>query len=140
MIFRYLALLLSFVSLLAGSPAQAADKAVNVNRIVFQVSDEDSRKWHAVLGNINNIRAELGQADIAVVAIGAGLGMLKADALTANAVQDAKAAGVRFVACGNSMSAQHLNKDDMVDGIDYAKAGYVEVMRLQQRGWIYLRP
>jgi len=47
---------------------------------------------------------------------------------------------VRFVACGNSMQAQHLTRDDMIDGIAYAKAGYVEVMRLQQQGWAYIRP
>ena len=66
--------------------------------------------------------------------------MLKADSLTANGVQDAMAAGVRFVACGNTMKALHLTKDDMIDGIDYARAGYVEVMRLQQLGWAYIRP
>ncbi len=38
------------------------------------------------------------------------------------------------------MTAQHLSKDDMIDGIAYAKAGYVEIMRLQQMGWAYIRP
>ena len=110
------------------------------NRIVFQVTDEDSRKWNTILANVNNVQEELGQVEIAVVAIGPGLGMLKADSLTANGVQDAMAAGVRFVACGNTMKALHLTKDDMIDGIAYARAGYVEVMRLQQLGWAYIRP
>jgi len=110
------------------------------NRIVFQVNEDGSRNWNAVLANVNNVREELGQVDIAVVAIGSGLGMLKADSLSANGVLDAMAAGVRFVACGNTMKAQHLTRDDMIDGIDYARAGYVEVMRLQQQGWAYIRP
>ena len=107
---------------------------------MFQVNEDDSRKWNTVLANINNVQEELGQVEIAVVVIGPGLGMLKADALTANKVQDAMSAGVRFVACGNSMQALHLTKDDMIDGIAYAKAGYVEVMRLQQQGHAYIRP
>jgi intracellular sulfur oxidation DsrE/DsrF family protein len=119
---------------LAGSPAATQ------NRIVFQVNEDDSRKWNTVLANLNNVQEELGKVDISVVVIGPGLGMLKADALTANGVQDAIAAGVRFVACGNSMQAQHLTKDDMIDGIDYARAGYVEVMRLQRLGYAYIRP
>lgn len=119
---------------LAGKPA--AER----NRVVFQVNEDDSRKWNTVLANINNVQEELGRVDVAVVVIGPGLGMLKADALTANKVQDAMSAGVRFVACGNSMTAQKLTKDDMIDGIAYAKAGYVEVMRLQQQGWTYIRP
>lgn len=110
------------------------------HRVVFQVNDEDSRKWNTVLANINNVQEELGKVEVAVVVIGPALEMLKADALTANKVIDAMSAGVRFVACGNSMKAQHLNKDDMIDNIDYARAGYVELMRLQQLGWTYLRP
>lgn len=125
----------------AADAVAAGDRpAATKNRVVFQVNEDDSRKWNTVLANINNVQEELGRVDVAVVIIGPGLGMIKADALTANRVQDAMAAGVRFVACGNSMQAQHLTKDDMIDGIDYAKAGYVEIMRLQQRGWTYIRP
>ncbi len=133
-------------ALLAVAPAavRAADgitaAAPSQHRVVFQVNEDDSRKWNTVLANVNNVQEELGRVDVTVVAIGPGLGMLKADALTANRVQDAMAAGVRFVACGNSMTAQHLSRDDMIDGIAYAKAGYVEIMRLQQQGWSYVRP
>lgn len=122
------------VGVTSGAPAHVR------NRIVFQVNEDDSRKWNTVLANINNVQEELGRVEVAVVVIGPALGMLKADALTANRVQDAMAAGVRFVACGNSMQAQKLTQDDMIDHIAYAKAGYVEVMRLQQQGWVYIRP
>jgi intracellular sulfur oxidation DsrE/DsrF family protein len=135
---------LGLLALPAAAPlvAQAADvaKPAAQSKVVFQVNEEDSRKWNTVLANVNNVQEELGKVEVVVVVIGPGLGMLKADALTANRVQDAMSAGVRFVACGNSMQAQHLTKDDMIDGIAYAKAGYVELMRLQQLGWAYLRP
>ncbi|OHC68238.1 MAG: hypothetical protein A3H93_06740 [Rhodocyclales bacterium RIFCSPLOWO2_02_FULL_63_24] len=136
---------LTALLLFAATAGRAADAGVAMpkatgNRIVFQVNEDDSRKWNTILANINNVQEELGQVDVTVVAIGPGLGMIKADALTANRVQDAMSAGVRFVACGNSMQAQHLTRDDMIDGIAYAKAGYVEVMRLQQQGWAYIRP
>ena len=112
------------------------------NRIVIQINEDDSKKWNAVLANIRNIQAELGAKDVAValVAIGPGLGMLTADSLAANGVQDALAAGVEFVACGNSMKAQHIGKDDLIDGVTVATAGYVELMKRQQQGWSYLRP
>lgn len=134
----------------AALPAHAAGPAAKrggvearaTNRIVFQVSEEDTKKWNALFANIHNIQAELGQGKvaIAVVAIGPGLGLLKADSLVANRVEEARAAGVRFVACENTMKVQNVSKDDMLDRIDYARAGYVEIMRLQQRGWVYLRP
>lgn len=123
------------------APPKAAGKAAAKPRVVFQINEDDSRKWHTVLANLNNVQEELGgKAEISVVVIGPGLGMLKLDALTANGVQDAMATGVRFVACGNSMQSMKLTKDDMIDGIDYARAGYVEIMRLQKRGHAYIRP
>ena len=137
---------LGLLALLAGSPATASAveatsaTAAKPHKVVFQVNEDDSRKWNTILGNINNVQEELGRVEVTVVAIGPGLGMLKAEALTANRVQDAMAAGVRFVACGNSMQAQKLEKDDMIERIDYVRAGYVEIMRLQQIGWSYLRP
>ncbi len=133
----WLLLALAPAAATAADPAQAAGAP---QRAVFQVNEDDSRKWNTVLANINNVQEELGKVEITVVAIGPGLGMLKADALTANRVLDAMAAGVRFVACGNTMKSLNLTKDDMIDGIAYAKAGYVEVMRLQQQGYVYLRP
>ena len=123
-----------------GAGATAGSKPATQNRMVFQVNEDDSRKWNTVLANLNNVQEELGKVEVAVVVIGPALGMLKADALTANKVQDAMSAGVRFVACGNSMQAQKLEKDDMIDKIEYTRAGYAELMRLQQRGWAYLRP
>ena len=136
----FMILLLQAAGEVCAAETVVAGPATIQNRLVFQASEDGSRAWNAILSNIENVRQELGRVDVAVVAIGPGLGMLKADALTANRVQDAMKAGVRFVACGNSMQAQHLTKDDMIDGIDYAKAGYVEVMRLQQQGWAYIRP
>ena len=137
-----LALLLAMpaTALAADAVAGTASGAAIQHRAVFQVNEDDSRKWNTVLANLNNVQEELGKVDISVVVIGPALGMLKADALTANRVQDAMSAGVRFVACGNSMQALHLTKDDMIDGIAYAKAGYVEVMRLQKLGYAYVRP
>ena len=112
------------------------------NRIVIQINEDDSKKWNATLTSIRNIQADLGPKNvkITVVAISYGLGMLTADSLTATGVQDALAAGVEFIACGNSMKAQNVAQDDLVSGVGIAKAGYVELMKRQQLGWVYLRP
>lgn len=120
----------------------ARTKPAAPNRIVIQVNEDDSKKWHAVLVNITNIQTDFGRSkvDIAVVAIGPGLGMVTAESLAANGVQDAIATGVEFLACGNSMRAQHFEKADLVEGVGVVTAGYGEIVRRQQRGWAYLRP
>lgn len=122
----------------AAEPAAAAPR----NRLVLQVSDEDAKKWNAVLGNVRNVQAELGKGnvDIEVVAYGPGIGLLTADSLVANRVEDAMDEGVRFVACVNTMTTRKLSRDDMVKGIDYVQAGLVRLMQRQQQGWSYIRP
>lgn len=133
--------LLAFIALLlVGHTAALAEPPPH--RIVIQINESDTKKWNAVFGNIRNIQAELGRAKVAVavVAIGAGLEMLLADSLVGNKVEEAMEDGVRFVACENTMKAQQMSRDDMLGRIDYASAGYVEIVRLQEQGWSYLRP
>jgi len=142
-IFRHL--LAALLALTIALPISAAEPKVGAalkNRIVIQVNEEDAKKWIAVLANVRNIQADLGakNVSIAVVAISYGLGMLTAESLAANDVQDAIATGVEFVACGNSMQAQKVAQDDLVNGVTIVKAGYVELMKRQQQGWTYLRP
>lgn len=137
-----LALFAAFPVCAAAGQPDAGKAAAAMNRIVIQVNEDDAKKWNAVLANIRNIQAELGPKNVAIalVAIGPGLGMLNAESLAANGVQDAIATGVEFLACGNSMKAQQVTQDDLVAGVGVATAGYVELMKRQQQGWIYLRP
>lgn len=150
MVHKTIAFLVAALIGCAAMPTLAADQKVGAgrtasaikNRIVIQVNEDGVRKWNDVLANIHNIQAELGPKNVAlaVVAIGPGLGMLTAESLVANGVQDALAAGVEFVACGNSMKAQKITKEDLIDGVTISVAGYVELMKRQQQGWSYLRP
>lgn len=132
-----------FVLFAAGLLCSAALHAAGpANRLVLQVSDEGEKKWNAVLNNVRNIQAEVGKdkIEIEVVAYGAGLDMVTADSLVANRVEEAMAAGVRFVACGNTMARRKLGKDDLVAGVEVAQAGIVRLMQRQQQGWAYVRP
>lgn len=124
------------------STPPAAKAAVVKNRIVFQVSDADPKKWTLALNNVRNVQADLGEGNVEleIVVYGPGIGMLKNGSDVAGRVEEAVSGGVKIVACENTMTTQHLNKDDMLLGIDYAKAGVVELMRLQQAGWAYIRP
>ena len=112
------------------------------NKVVVQVSDADPAKWNLALNNVRNLQADLGakNVDIEIVAYGPGIGMLKADSVVGNRIGEALGAGVKIVACENTMRGQKLNQPDMLEGIGYVKAGVVEIMQRQQQGWTYLRP
>ncbi|MDO9357410.1 MAG: DsrE family protein [Polaromonas sp.] len=112
------------------------------HQIVIQVSDNDPAKWNLALNNARNLQEDVGAAnvDIAIVAYGPGIGMLKLDSPTGARIADAMKANVRVAACENTMRGQKLTKDDMLPAISYVPAGVTEIMKKQQEGWAYLRP
>ena len=130
----------AFVSVAAlpiPAPAQTPE-----SRVVIQVSDADPGKWNLALNNAKNLQTNLGakNVDIEIVAYGPGIGMLKSDSVVGNRIAEALGAGVKIVACDNTMRGQKLEKPDMLNGIGYVPAGVVEIMRRQQEHWAYLRP
>ena len=132
---------MALASLLTHS-ATAQTAATPKAKVVFQVSDGDAAKWNLALNNARNVQQDLGVAkvDIEIVAYGPGIGMLKAEALTANRITEATQSGIQVVACENTMQAQKLTKADMQSGIGYVTAGVVEIMKRQGEGWAYIRP
>jgi len=125
----------------AALPTAAAAQTPE-SRVVIQVSDADPGKWNLALNNAKNLQTDLGakKVDIEIVAYGPGIGMLKADSVVGNRIGEALGAGVKVIACENTMRGQKLEKPDMLNGIGYVPAGVVEIMRRQQEHWAYLRP
>jgi len=136
----------SFAATAAGTqPVDASSaemKGVVKQKVVFQVSDADPKKWNLTLNNVKNIQHDLGKdnVDIEVVAYGPGIGMLKLDSDVGNRVAEALGTGARVVACENTMRNTKLTKADMLPSIGYVKAGVVELMEKQRQGYAYIRP
>ncbi len=126
----------------AAPQAQTQQVAPQRARVVIQVSDADQGKWNLALNNAKNIQTDLGAAnvDVEIVAYGPGIGMLKLDSAVGGRVDEATSAGVKVIACENTMTGQKLAKSDMLNGIGYVPAGVVELMSRQQQGWAYIRP
>jgi intracellular sulfur oxidation DsrE/DsrF family protein len=123
-------------------PNAVAQQTAPRARVVLQVSDADPGKWNLALNNARNLQADLGAAnvDIEIVAYGPGIGMLKADSVVGNRVEEAMGSGIKVVACENTMKGQKLTQADMLGKVSYVPAGVVELMQKQQQGWAYIRP
>jgi intracellular sulfur oxidation DsrE/DsrF family protein len=124
------------------SHAQAQLAATQRARVVIQVSDSDQGKWNLALNNAKNIQTDLGapNVDIEIVTYGPGIDMLKLDSPVGGRIGEATTAGVKVIACENTMRGQKLTRADMLNGISYVPAGVVELMSRQQQGWAYIRP
>ena len=140
---RFLTGVVAVITLtLAMAAAAQAPQASVRPKVVLQMSEADPAKWSLALNNAKNIQTDLGAAnvDVELVAYGPGIGMLKADSIVGNRVDEAIAAGVKVVACENTMKNQKLTQVDMLNKIRYVQAGVVEIMQRQQQGWAYIRP
>lgn len=120
------------------SSAMAQDKS----KVVLQVSDNDPAKWNLALNNASNLQKDVGKdnIEIQIVAYGPGINMLKAESEVGNRVQEAKDAGIKTVACMNTMRKANLKQDDMLPSIGFVPSGVVELMKKQEQGYAYLRP
>lgn len=111
-------------------------------RVAFQVSDPDPKKWNLALNNAGNVLQGLGKENtqVEIVVYGPGIGMLKAGSPVAKRVNKAVKDGVKIVACENTMTNMKLTKADMNPSIGYVPGGVIELMNLQKAGWAYIRP
>jgi intracellular sulfur oxidation DsrE/DsrF family protein len=136
-------LIVAALAWLAAAPALAQSREPPLHKLVIQVSDNDAQKWNLALNNARNVQDDLGGPDateLEIVVYGPGIGMLKSDSPVAKRVADALSAGVKVVACENTMKAQKLSTPDMLPNIGYVSAGVVELMKKQQQGYAYIRP
>ena len=116
--------------------------AAEKSKMVIQVSDNDPKKWQLAMGNAKNIQKDLGKenVDLEIVTYGPGVMMLKANSKADKGVSEMINAGVKVVACENTMEKEKLKKADMLPIVGYVPSGVVEILRKQEAGYAYLRP
>jgi intracellular sulfur oxidation DsrE/DsrF family protein len=133
-------LLAGSLALAAAGSAGAAPAAAGY-QAVFQVSDADPAKWSLTLNNARNAQAELGAGNVVIeiVAFGPGVAMLKAGSDVAARLAEAGQAGIRALACENSMRGFKLTHDQMAPTVGYVPSGVAHLIRRQTEGYAYIR-
>lgn len=113
-------------------------------RVVIQVSDGDPKIWNQAINVVNNVKSAYvkrgADVEISLVAFGAGIQMLKDDAVVANRVRDTMKSGAQMVACENSMNRFKLTKTAMVENVTYAEAGVLYIIEQHRAGSTVIRP
>ncbi|MGZ5093581.1 MAG: DsrE family protein [Burkholderiales bacterium] len=74
------------------------------------------------------------KVEVANVAFGNGIGMLKAESEVGNHIHGALESRTHVAACLNTMRGRKLQKDDMLAGLSYVEAGMVEMIEKQRKG------
>jgi len=150
-------LTLATLGLLAlGATGCASLMGPEKQKVVYHVNYDDEKLVKAALGNIrNHINAVCKQGDttpcsdkldIKVVMHGNGLGLLKQANTNMDVQQKViglKKQGVAFEVCANTLKGRKIDyKNDLFDVTqqDIVPSGVAELAKLQQEGYVYIKP
>jgi len=109
--------------------------------VVLHLTEGAEGKHRAVLRNALNLTPEVEPGTpIEVVVHGEAIALALPGQATADALAEARDAGIALVVCRNSMRSQDLADDDLVDGAVVVPSGVGHLVARQNQGWAYLRP
>lgn len=146
---KFIALMLGALVLAAGAvnPALAGERYAK-QKVVYHVNYDDPKQQAAALRNIQNHINAVGaeNIDVKVVMHGAGVSLLKsanADMNLQSKVVSLKSQGVDFEVCNNTLVGKKIDYEkDLFDvtEADIVPSGVAELARLQQMGYVYIKP
>ncbi|BAF71466.1 DsrE family protein [Sulfurovum sp. NBC37-1] len=123
------------------NPKPAID---NPRKFIFPITVRDRKEINHVLSSANNVMKFYGPENVEVVIVAYSQGieaLLKhGDRDIRKRVEALMTYDVEFIACGNTMRTLHIEKKDLIDGVEVVTAGIVELIERQLRGYIYIRP
>lgn len=119
---------------------QAAPACAQHYKVVIGVGDK--ARLEGALSNASNLQKEFGAqcVDIELVGFSSAVTLLTPMSSLGTQIKDALKAGVKLVACQNSMNKFKLTIDDLFPGITAVPSGVGELVKRQKEGWIYLQP
>ncbi|MGC8492639.1 MAG: DsrE family protein [Syntrophobacteraceae bacterium] len=113
-------------------------------KVVFHLDLNDLERMNIALNNLFNLLKDPfgkdAQACVLANAQAVRLFAKNAALSTEARIRELQEKGVRFLLCNNSLTALGLGREKLVEGCETVPAGVVELIRLQQEGFAYIKP
>lgn len=131
---KYSLLILVLLLAAAGVRAQQPDY-----KVVFDVTSKDTMAYHTVVRQVGGILKANPAAKLEIVIYGGGLDLVtKNKSIVAPAVQElAKKAS--FKVCEVTMQRHHVDKSQLISGVQTVPDGIYEIITRQKEGWGYIK-
>jgi intracellular sulfur oxidation DsrE/DsrF family protein len=123
----------------------AATAALAQDKVVYHINDTASQALSA-LRNIRNHLDTEPKTDIVVVTHAFGVDFLmegmrdRNENSFASTVSALKNRGVKFQVCGITLQNRNLKKEQFIMEADFVPSGVVQLTKLQQQGYAYIKP
>lgn len=143
---RFFTILLTTVSLTLSGMVAASEYAKQ--KVAYHVNYADAKRAIGAMRNAQNHINALGKDnyEIQFVLHGKGIELLRSVANenpdAASRIDSLRAQGVKFAVCNNTLTGQKISVDDLyfASANDVVPSGVAELGKLQQEGFVYLRP
>ncbi|MHB1936829.1 MAG: DsrE family protein [Acidobacteriaceae bacterium] len=112
------------------SPVTGVVVQGNGNKIQFEHAVRLAENMHQILKH----------TPFQVVVFGPGVKLLTTFSDEAPLIQQAQDQGIQIMACGRSMTTDHVKKSDLLPGIPIVPYGAVYIVQREKAGWQYFRP
>ncbi|MBI4965166.1 MAG: DsrE family protein [Desulfomonile tiedjei] len=113
-------------------------------KVVFHIDWDQEDGLLMALNNIRNLLKEVPEEDasIFIVANGSAVNLFLKDRAVhyVSTIEELHKAGARFLMCRNSITNLGLTMEDLIKPCERVPAGIVELIRLQQDGYAYVKP
>ena len=113
-------------------------------KVVFHLDWNDSNTLTMALNNISNLLKDpfAENGEVRLLANGQAVKLFeKRNAASSEArIAELREKGVFFLLCNNALTALGIKGDELVAGCEVVPAGIVELIRLQQQGFAYVKP
>ncbi len=128
-----------------GSAQSSTDKPFAEKHVVLQISDNDPTKQTLVLNVATNLIKHYGpdKVDVEIVAFGPGLRLFFKDNSNVPRIDGLAQSGVRFAACGNTISKFTTllgSEPELNPHATRVSAGVVRIMDLVSEGYTLVKP
>lgn len=112
-------------------------------KVLFHVNEPE--RWKRALVNVRNFINDVGQgqADIEIVANGAGVTDYAGDVVKSELIKEMKvlhSQGVVFAACRNALKMHAMDESILPDFVLVVPAGITEIAKKQAEGYAYIKP
>lgn len=134
------------LALAAGHAAAAPD--YGKQKVVYHLNNGDTTTINKSLGNMLNHIKAVGPENAEIVAVVHGDGIAMFDKKTTTPeiqakIKNLKMQGVKLTICNNTLTAKKIDFEKDLEGttdVPIHPAGLPELVKLQQKGYIYVKP
>ncbi|MGY0287312.1 MAG: DsrE family protein [Candidatus Methanodesulfokora washburnensis] len=111
-------------------------------KAVFHIDRDETYIFELMIANIRNFLADVGNADIAVVANGPAVKLFveSSNKRFEEELRSFSEKGVRFYICENSLKYHRIDRQDLFRFCEIVPAGITKIVALQEDGYAYIKP